>query len=117
MEDFVPLDVEEPKQPRVYTRPAAASRPAASSPRKRKREDENVFPWTPSVDWDACPSATAQLSAEINSFYEWVKPSQREHGIRTALIQSIRSAVKSRWPDSEVEPFGSYKTQLYLPSG
>jgi hypothetical protein len=33
------------------------------------------------------------------------------------IIQMIRKTVHSRWPDADVEPFGSFGTKLYLPAG
>lgn len=46
-----------------------------------------------------------------------MSPTQEEDEIRGLIVQQIRNAVTSTFPDARVEPFGSYATKLYLPSG
>ena len=116
MEDFVSLsayaDDWTPQQP---------TQPEASTSKKRKRPDQDqgseTWPWCAQVDWDNHSSASSQLTAEVEAFYEWIKPNEAEHAVRSGIVSSIRKAITARWPDAAVEPFGSYKTQLYLPSG
>ena len=105
------------------------SAPAAKNPRKRTLEEADLddlqqahklrqTPWIQAIDWDRCSvSATKQLSAEVAAFVDYITPTAQEHDLRTAIVQQIRNAIVSRFPDADVQPFGSFQTQLYLPSG
>ncbi len=46
-----------------------------------------------------------------------MSPTQQEDEIRGLVVEQIRRAVTSSVKDARVEPFGSYATKLYLPSG
>jgi non-canonical poly(A) RNA polymerase PAPD5/7 len=58
-----------------------------------------------------------RLNAEIDAYYRYVSPTREEYEVRLLMIELITRAVHRTWPDAEVTPFGSWQTQLYLPSG
>lgn len=83
----------------------------------RLTEQERRTPWTADVDWDSFPSATEQLTAEIKAFSRYIQPTDQEHDLRSAVVESIRRLIVKRWPNSQLHPFGSFMTRLYLPTG
>ncbi|GAA5882466.1 hypothetical protein JCM3774_001129 [Rhodotorula dairenensis] len=87
--------------------------------RLRDRERARSTPWCddPGVDWHRYPTATAQLNAEANAFIRYISPTPTEHELRLHTIELIRRTVKSKYPDSDVQCFGSVGTGLYLPGG
>lgn len=58
-----------------------------------------------------------RLNLEIDAYYRYVSPTKEEFEVRLLMIELITRAVHAVWPDAEVTPFGSWQTQLYLPSG
>lgn len=58
-----------------------------------------------------------RLNEEIRAYYNYVAPTRIEYETRALLIETIVRAVKEIWPDADVTPFGSWQTQLYLPTG
>lgn len=58
-----------------------------------------------------------RLNEEINAWYRHVSPSREEYEVRLFTIELIMRAVHKLWPDAGVTPFGSWQTQLYLPTG
>ncbi|TPX31990.1 hypothetical protein SmJEL517_g04808 [Synchytrium microbalum] len=56
------------------------------------------------------------LKEEIKDFTAFMSPSRAEHEMRRICIERIRECVVKVWPKAEVHAFGSYETQLYLPS-
>ena len=81
------------------------------------RSVDRSTPWVSNVNWDLADTAPKQLHAEILAFVDYITPTQPEHALRIAVVESIRRAVQNRWDDAVVEPFGSFQTELYLPSG
>lgn len=61
--------------------------------------------------------ATHRLTAEIASFVSFIRPTPDEHELRTLVVEGLRRAIRSEWPDADVYPFGSFGTLLYLPGG
>ncbi|KWU46045.1 Nucleotidyltransferase, partial [Rhodotorula sp. JG-1b] len=76
-------------------------------------------PWCldPGVDWSRYTHATDQLNAEAHAFVRYISPTPLEHELRLHTIELIRRTVRSKYPDSDVECFGSVGTGLYLPGG
>ena len=67
----------------------------------------------PQESWDL----TQRLNEEIQAWYRHVSPSRQEYEVRLFTIELIMRAVHKLWPDAAVTPFGSWQTQLYLPTG
>ncbi|KAH7889322.1 hypothetical protein F5I97DRAFT_2052779 [Phlebopus sp. FC_14] len=81
------------------------------SPTQRKT------PWVTHVDWDSCHNVAEMLHREVEAFVKYMSPSPVEDEIRGLVVQLVSKALKSRFPDARILPFGSYETKLYLPSG
>ncbi|KAK3584556.1 hypothetical protein CHS0354_030561 [Potamilus streckersoni] len=56
------------------------------------------------------------LHDEIKDFFEYNSPNAAEANMRNDVVNRIRAVVKEKWPNAEVEVFGSFKTGLYLPT-
>jgi len=56
------------------------------------------------------------LHEEILDFYDFLKPTKEEHEMRSHVIKSVRDVVVEMWPHVKVEVFGSFRTNLYLPT-
>lgn len=49
-------------------------------------------------------------------FYEYVRPHEFEKQLRTRLVDNLRDAVRKCWPGADVQTFGSFPSELYLPT-
>lgn len=58
----------------------------------------------------------SRLHQEIEHFYEYMSPSDIEHKARGDVVRRIERIILSKWPEAQVEVFGSYRTGLYLPT-
>ncbi|KAI9247991.1 hypothetical protein BDA99DRAFT_525501 [Phascolomyces articulosus] len=99
-----------------------------SNSRKRKRlqdddnddsEDITMFPWLPfrrSGSSSPRPSVKKILEDEATSLLAYLEPTKAEVRIREYLIHKIRTVINDIEPDVEVEVFGSFSTNLYLPN-
>ncbi|CAH0550289.1 unnamed protein product [Brassicogethes aeneus] len=56
------------------------------------------------------------LHEEIEHFYNYMSPTDVEHKLRAEVVSRIEKVILSKWPDAQVEVFGSYRTGLYLPT-
>ena len=56
------------------------------------------------------------LHDEIHDFYEYIKPRSSERRMRAEVIERVRSIITSKWLQAQVFEFGSYCTDLYLPT-
>ncbi|CAG9764059.1 unnamed protein product [Ceutorhynchus assimilis] len=56
------------------------------------------------------------LHEEIEHFYQYMTPTEAEHKVRAEVVARIEEIIKSKWPEAQVEVFGSYRTGLYLPT-
>ncbi|KAG7092965.1 hypothetical protein E1B28_009266 [Marasmius oreades] len=83
--------------------------PRSSSSRKT--------PWLEGLDFDHCKNVAEVLHTEVEAFTKYISPSAVEDEIRQLIVDMVSSAIKSRYPDAQVHPFGSYATKLYLPTG
>ena len=105
MEDFIPLSESTPLPKKDTKRPLKHklnSTPSASLKKKRVEKGD-----TPKI---------VQLHYEILEFCQHASPLEEERTMRADLIERITKSVKSLWSYARVEVFGSYKTDLYLPS-
>lgn len=58
----------------------------------------------------------SSLHQEIEHFFRYMSPTDAEHKIRAEVIARIEKIIKTKWPEAQVEVFGSYRTGLYLPT-
>lgn len=82
--------------------------------------DSGLPPWL--VGEDAIeavrynPDSHLALHYEILEFERYMSPTQSEASTRQALVETVTSIIQALWPESRVEVFGSYATNLYLPT-
>ncbi|KAF9199538.1 hypothetical protein BGZ49_010324 [Haplosporangium sp. Z 27] len=73
-------------------------------------------PWMRHRQYLSKPSAALLLNHEVKDFVAFLSPTQEEHRVRTYVFERVRRAIKDIWEDAEVKLFGSFETQLYLPT-
>lgn len=73
------------------------------------------FPWLLNHDHSKEINITDWLTTEIKDFVAYISPNKEEIEQRNHLIKMLRYLVKQLWPDSKLNVFGSYATDLYLP--
>ncbi|KAK6353148.1 hypothetical protein TWF696_005138 [Orbilia brochopaga] len=56
------------------------------------------------------------LHKEIIDFYDYIKPQAYEHAVRHDLVRRLRKIVQSTWPDADIQAFGSFAAEIYLPT-
>ncbi|ORY82870.1 Nucleotidyltransferase, partial [Neocallimastix californiae] len=56
------------------------------------------------------------LHEEILDFVKYISPTPEEKYMREYALKRISDVILKLWPDSIVKPYGSYKTNLYLPT-
>lgn len=59
---------------------------------------------------------TELLHQEIIDFVNYVSPTEEERFARSEAIRRLEAVVKGVWPEAVVQPFGSFDSQLFLPS-
>lgn len=50
-------------------------------------------------------------------FYNYVKPTPWEHQLRRDLVRDLNQKISNRFHGGEIHAFGSFMTELYLPTG
>lgn len=60
--------------------------------------------------------SSVSLHYEILEFSQFVSPTEAELESRSEMIMTVESIVSQLWPASTTQIFGSYATDLYLPS-
>ncbi|PJF17571.1 Poly(A) RNA polymerase cid14 [Paramicrosporidium saccamoebae] len=108
--EFIEFDVEvleEPEKPKE-TRPRGKPAPVTSVLRY------NV-PW---MDRQRRYSThpTERLHQEIVDFANYVSPTEEERYSRSEAVRRLTEVVQSLWREATVQVFGSFDSQLYLPS-
>ncbi|KAL1412065.1 hypothetical protein Q8F55_003062 [Vanrija albida] len=91
-----------------------------TGPRNKKEEEmanNRHAPWAVNVDWERCADTAEMLNDEVRAFYDHMSPSLEEYTVRRDLIDYLSALIRSHFPGAEVTPFGSWQTQLYLPTG
>ncbi|XP_076808412.1 uncharacterized protein LOC143451601 isoform X1 [Clavelina lepadiformis] len=62
-----------------------------------------------------CPGMVG-LHDEIEDFYNYIRPTEEEKCMREHVIKSVKDIVLQLWPTAELDVFGSFPTNLYLPT-
>ncbi|ORY25169.1 hypothetical protein BCR39DRAFT_471705 [Naematelia encephala] len=84
---------------------------------EQRRAASRAAPWVDLARMARCDNPGQMLNEEVSAFYQFVSPTREEFEVRLYLIELITRAIRKLWPDAIVTPFGSWQTQLYLPSG
>ncbi|QLG73716.1 hypothetical protein HG535_0F02270 [Zygotorulaspora mrakii] len=73
------------------------------------------YPWILNHDHSRQKEIADWLTMEIKDFVGYISPNKNEIETRNRTISKIRQAIKQLWPDADLNVFGSYATDLYLP--
>lgn len=73
------------------------------------------YPWILNHDHSKQREIADWLTLEIRDFVAYISPSKQEIELRNKTICTLRQAVSRLWPDADLQVFGSYATDLYLP--
>ncbi|KAG0205645.1 hypothetical protein BGX28_002761 [Mortierella sp. GBA30] len=73
-------------------------------------------PWMGHRQYSKMPSVPLMLTQELKDFVDYISPTREEHQVRKYVLQRVELACRALWGKVQVEIFGSYDTQLYLPS-
>ncbi|KAF8884822.1 hypothetical protein BD779DRAFT_1535701 [Infundibulicybe gibba] len=88
-----------------------------TSKKQRVDASSRKSPWMDGLAWEQCNNVAEMLHLEVDAFVNWISPTPVEDEIRGLIVTLISKCVKDAFPDSQVLPFGSYQTKLYLPLG
>ncbi|KAF9923630.1 hypothetical protein FBU30_006353 [Linnemannia zychae] len=126
-DDFIGFE-DESSEDEINIKSAVISGETSHAGQKRKRDADNGSdtegatgpppgcPWMGHRQYSKLPSVPIMLTQELKDFVDFLSPTREEHQVRKYVIQHIAKTVSELWPDAEVHVFGSYDTQLYLPS-
>ncbi|KAF9968448.1 hypothetical protein BGZ70_003844 [Mortierella alpina] len=73
-------------------------------------------PWMGHRQYTKLSSVPVMLTQELKDFVDYISPTREEHQVRKYVLQRVEMACKALWGNVQVKIFGSYDTQLYLPS-
>jgi len=73
-----------------------------------------TIPWFCDADLSIHP--LTRLHQEIMDFTQYISPTEAEHETRLYIIDRISTVIMNLWPCATVKIFGSFETQLYLPT-
>ncbi|KAG9325105.1 hypothetical protein KVV02_006767 [Mortierella alpina] len=73
-------------------------------------------PWMGHRQYTKLSSVPVMLTQELKDFVDYISPTREEHQVRKYVLQRVEMACRALWVNVKVEIFGSYDTQLYLPS-
>lgn len=79
---------------------------------------ENVttdYPWIINHDHSKQREIADWLTLEMKDFIQYISPNKTEIKMRNETIGKLRDAVRTLWPGTDLNVFGSYATDLYLP--
>ncbi|RUS21792.1 hypothetical protein BC937DRAFT_91466, partial [Endogone sp. FLAS-F59071] len=75
-----------------------------------------AHPWTKGSQYESLANVAAMLHQEILDFVRYISPTPEEHMMRKYVVRRIEKQVLDLWPSAQVVVFGSFNTQLYLPT-
>ncbi|CDO91856.1 unnamed protein product [Kluyveromyces dobzhanskii CBS 2104] len=73
------------------------------------------YPWILNHDHSKQREIADWLTLEIKDFVAYISPNRQEIEQRNQAIAKLKAAVTELWPDSNLNCFGSFATDLYLP--
>ncbi|KAK6505979.1 hypothetical protein TWF506_010906 [Arthrobotrys conoides] len=99
---------------------------SSNTPRKRtfsEMEPPPVvlkqYPWlkpNSATDHSNSLYTSVWLHKEIIDFHDYIKPQQYEHIVRHDLVRRLRELIQSRFDDADIQAFGSFAAEIYLPT-
>ncbi|GMG40309.1 unnamed protein product [Ambrosiozyma monospora] len=73
------------------------------------------YPWIRNNDHSKQIEISDWLTIEIKDFVQYISPAADEIKARNNCVERLRYHITQLWPDAELQCFGSYATDLYLP--
>lgn len=73
------------------------------------------FPWIIDHDHSKESEIADWLNMEIRDFVSYISPNRVEIEARNKTMDKLKSAVQELWPGADLQVFGSYATDMYLP--
>ncbi|CAG8843819.1 26038_t:CDS:1, partial [Racocetra persica] len=118
---FIPLNPLTTEEIRVFEDKKAAENNARKRRRsseydKWKRPNSQETPWLSNECNVKYTSVVERLHYEILEFVDYLLPTDLERLLRAYVIKRIEMAIRAVYSTAEVLAFGSYNTDLYLPT-
>lgn len=120
-EDFIAFDLSEPEEDEhengfeEHSEPETAGKEEIEEGEGDKLRHNADFPWILNHDHSKQREIADWLTLEIKDFVSYISPNRQEIEQRNQAIAKLKEAVVELWPDSSLNCFGSYATDLYLP--
>eukprot|EP00192_Tetraselmis_astigmatica_P005246 CAMPEP_0117658106 /NCGR_PEP_ID=MMETSP0804-20121206/5687_1 /TAXON_ID=1074897 /ORGANISM="Tetraselmis astigmatica, Strain CCMP880" /LENGTH=528 /DNA_ID=CAMNT_0005464605 /DNA_START=120 /DNA_END=1707 /DNA_ORIENTATION=- len=117
-EQFIPLaDSPTTDGPEADARPSYSERRQAQQEASARLAEHRKqrMPWMVDV-LTRISSPLLRLHTEITEFVRLVTPTDSEKADREVALQRARDLVTSIWPSADLQVFGSYATDMYLPT-
>eukprot|EP00045_Choanoeca_perplexa_P008929 m.84216 g.84216 ORF g.84216 m.84216 type:complete len:382 (-) comp14680_c0_seq16:46-1191(-) len=108
-DDFIPLLASEKELAKPKVARAKRSQPESQP------QSSNDHPWTSRRTKYASNPAIA-LHQELVDFYDYIQPTPAEMAMRGEVVGRIIDVVQGIWAKAEVQVFGSFATNLLLPT-
>ncbi|XP_065676739.1 terminal nucleotidyltransferase 4A-like isoform X1 [Hydra vulgaris] len=119
-EDFISLNNSNAnKKFDLYEAKSISGQDTKKSQQSDFTDDEDENNNIHNAPWKKCakyPENANGLHQEIIDFYNYMAPMPEEEMMRNDVIQRITDLVVSIWPSAKIEVFGSFRTNIYLPT-
>ncbi len=87
---------------------------------KRAIKSKDVLSSLPDPPWNDgkrySSNLTLMLHEEIVDYAAYIAPRPEEHEMRRLAVDRVATVAKKIWPNCQIHIFGSFDTQIYLPS-
>lgn len=75
----------------------------------------SLYPWIKAHNHSQQKEIADWLTMEMKDFVNYISPSKEEIMARNKVVSNLTEQIKVCWPGVEVQVFGSFATDLYLP--
>lgn len=87
---------------------------------QQEEDNDELPPWLLGADAIEAVrysrESSLALHYDILEFARFMSPTENEREIREKIVTTMQNIIKTIWPDCRLEMFGSYATDLFLPS-
>eukprot|EP01147_Barroeca_monosierra_P006644 gene6645-9431_t len=114
--DFIPLSVDDGLPAKRSKQKEKARRKHSKTSTGRDKNEVKIveFPWMERSSYSKIP--ILELHQEILDFWKYMQPTKEEAALRQNFVDRVEQVVHELWPRAEVKVFGSFHTDLYLPT-
>jgi len=88
----------------------------AESTHAGPKQSKKALQWMPPFGYPPFENVFLRLHQEMLDFTCWISLTQEEQERRESFLSRLNGVSKTLWPRSKVVPFGSFLTNLSLPS-